>query len=66
MKLTKERKEYIDSLDYETLLHILRFAPIGDMWFQGETGEYRRTRMTELRNRAGGSKKYPEVDKRID
>ena len=40
MQLTKENKKYIDSLSYEQLLTQWRFAPSGDSWFQGETGDY--------------------------
>jgi len=47
--LTPENKAYIDSLSYEQLLCGWRFAPVGDLWFQGETGEYWGRRMKELR-----------------
>jgi hypothetical protein len=40
MELTKENKKYIDNLSYEQLLSRWRSAPSGDLWFQGETGEY--------------------------
>lgn len=50
MDLTPENKEYIDSLDYEQLLSHWRFAPVGDKWFQGETGDYWGKRMNELRS----------------
>ena len=40
MDLTKENKKCIDSLSYEQLLSYWRFAPLGDLWFQGETGDY--------------------------
>ena len=40
MLLTENNKKYIDSLSYEQLLSNWRFAPLGDPWFQGETGEY--------------------------
>ena len=49
MKLTPD-KAYIDSLSYEQLLSKWRFAPIGDPWFQGETGDYWGKRMKELRD----------------
>ena len=55
MKLTPENKVYIDGLSYYSLLKRWRFAPIGDEWFQDETGEYWGKRMAELRNR-------PETD----
>lgn len=49
MNLSPENKAYIDSLSYEQLLRCWRLAPIGDDWFQGETGEYWSKRMKELR-----------------
>ena len=49
MDLTPENKKHIDSMDYEGLLRKWRFAPCGDPWFQGETGDYWGQRMAELR-----------------
>ena len=49
MKLTEKNKDHIDSLSYEELLSHWRYAPIGDQWFQGETGDYWGKRMAELR-----------------
>lgn len=49
MDLTPENKAYIDKLNYEELLRRWRFAPAGDEWFQGETGNYWFKRMKELR-----------------
>lgn len=49
MDLTPENKDYIDSLDYKQLLRHWRFAPVGDKWMQGETGEYWGKRMNEIR-----------------
>jgi hypothetical protein len=51
MKLTDKNKQYIDSLSYVSLLSKWRFAPVGDPYFQGETGEYWAKRMGELRNK---------------
>ncbi len=50
MTLTPERKAHIDSLSYESLLSRWRFAPVGDAWFQDETGRYWNQRMSELRS----------------
>ena len=50
MELTPKNKEYIDGLIYEQLLSHWRFAPAGDQWFQGETGDYWAKRMKELRD----------------
>jgi hypothetical protein len=49
MNLTTENKAYIDKLSYQALLLSWRFAPVGDKWFQGETGDYWGKRMRELR-----------------
>jgi hypothetical protein len=49
MNLTPENKAYIDKLSYQSLLSSWRFAPVGDKWFQGETGDYWSKRMRELR-----------------
>ena len=62
MDLTPENKAHIDSLSYEGLLSKNRFAPVGDPWFQGETGEYWLKRMSEKRaeepdNGVGASKR---------
>jgi len=51
MKLTPENKAYIDAKSYESLLSHWRFAPLGDLWFQDETGKYWRERMAELRGK---------------
>jgi hypothetical protein len=50
MDLTDKNKIYIDSLSYEDLLRRWRFTPVGDTWFQGETGDYWGKRMEELRS----------------
>lgn len=61
MDLTPERKEVIDRMSYKELLRRWRFAPLGDPWFQGETGDYWSQRMRELREKGadhvGASKK---------
>ena len=49
MELNEKNKAYIDRLSYGQLLSRWRFAPIGDPWFQGETGKYWAKRMQELR-----------------
>ena len=54
MKLTEESKAHIDGLSYQGLLRRWRFAPVGDPWFEGETGEDWIERMAELRSRPGG------------
>lgn len=49
MQLTPENKSIIDGKSYESLLSHWRNAPIGDAWFQDETGDYWAARMAELR-----------------
>jgi hypothetical protein len=53
MKLTLDVKQYIDSLSYGQLLSRWRFSPVGDPYFQGETGEYWSVRMNKLRKEQG-------------
>lgn len=65
MKLTEENKKHIDSLDYEALLSHWRFAPIGDPWFQDETGEYWKIKMRELRSLSDGQAKHVSASKSI-
>jgi hypothetical protein len=36
-------------MPYESMLARWRFAPVGDVMFQGESGEYFAKRMAELR-----------------
>jgi hypothetical protein len=65
MKLTQDKKDYIDSLSYERLLSHVRFAPLGDPWFEGETGDYWGKRMTELRSKPGGNETHVTASKTI-
>lgn len=65
MDLTPENKKYIDGLSYQSLLSHWRFAPIGDKWFMGETGNYWSKRMSELRNKPGGDDEHIRSSKSI-
>ena len=65
MKLTEENKQYIDSLDYYELLRRWRFAPVGDKWFQDETGTYWAERMKQLRAEPGGDERHVQCSKDI-
>ena len=47
--MTPEQKEWIDQASYEDLLRRWRFAPVGDPFFQGDTGDYYSKIMGELR-----------------
>ena len=50
MDLTPENKQKIDAMSYDQLLHRWRYSPVGEPWFQGETGKYWGEHMEELRN----------------
>jgi len=65
MKLTPQNKEKIDKMSYESLLSHWRFAPVGDPWFQGETGEYWKKRMNELKNEPGGYERAVSASKAL-
>jgi len=51
LKLTEENKAFIDGLPYESLLEQWRFAIAPNPWFQGETGEYWKKRIGEIREK---------------
>lgn len=65
MKLTEENKAIIDEKSYIDLLSHWRFAPVGDPWFQGETGEYWKKRMKELRSQPGGQEIHVKASKAL-
>ncbi|MBU2346602.1 MAG: hypothetical protein KJ888_20625 [Gammaproteobacteria bacterium] len=65
MDLTEETKKHIDSLSYTQLLSKWRFAPVGDPWFQGETGDYWSKRMSELRNQPDGNDTHVSASKSL-
>ncbi len=65
MKLTEQNKAHIDGLSYESLLDHWRFAPVGDPWFQDETGTYWAERMKELRSKPGGDNAHVAASKSI-
>ena len=54
MDLTPENKARIDNMSHYDLLSRWRFAPMGDPWFQGETGKYWGERMAEKRDENPG------------
>jgi len=54
MDLTPKNKAVIDAKDHYQLLERWRYAPSGDPWFQGETGEYWGERMSELKAASPG------------
>jgi len=61
MKLTPENKKEIDKMSYESMLSQWRVSPSGNPWFEGETGQYWKKRMTELRDTVD----YVAISKRI-
>lgn len=60
--MTAEQKTHIDSLEYEDLLRGVRFAPIGDPMFQGETGAYW---MAQLKAKRPSDAEAAGISKRI-
>lgn len=65
MKLTEERKRYIDGLSYYSLLSRWRNATGGDKIFMGETGDYWAKRMKELREEPDGDARHVSASKSI-
>lgn len=51
MDLSDENKATIDAKSHYELLDHFRFAPTGDPWFQGDTGQYWQERMAEMRSK---------------
>ncbi len=49
MELTEELKREIDGKTIVEILRKVRFAPLGDPIFEGESGKYWMNRMDELR-----------------
>lgn len=65
MDLTPENKTHIDAMSYQSLLSQWRNAPVGNPWFQGETGKYWGDRMAELRSEPGGDDRHVAASKAI-
>lgn len=65
MELTEENKAKIDSMNYEELLRRWRFTPIGDPWFEGDTGQYWSDRMREIRSQPEGNAIHVSASKRV-
>jgi hypothetical protein len=62
--MTPEQKQWIDEASLEDLLRKWRFAPSGDLMFQGDTGEYYKEKMWDKRDKAG-STEWTRVSKLI-
>lgn len=65
MDLTDKLKAEIDAKSYQDLLRRWRFAPVGDLMFQGESGRYWSDRMKELRAEPGGNSVHVGASKTI-
>ena len=65
MDLTPDNRAHIAALTLEELLRRWRFAPVGDPWFQGETGSYWARRMTALRAASGEDAAHVRASKAI-
>lgn len=51
--MTKEQRESIDNMNYESMLRLWRNAPSGHHMFQGDTGNYYSKVMAEKRQQVG-------------
>lgn len=59
MNLTEELKKKIDAMSHEDLARSWRFTPVGDEFWQGESGRYAQERFDALGHMT------PEISKRI-
>lgn len=62
--MNQRTRDYIDGLAYEEMLRKVRYAPVGDPMFQGETGEYFLKVMSEKRDRLATGE-HTAISKRI-
>lgn len=53
--MTKAQQDWIDNASYEELLRRWRFAPSGDPYFQGDTGQYYQAAMARRRAEVGSA-----------
>lgn len=65
MELTEKVRAAIDAKTYEQLLSGWRFAPVGDRWFEGESGDYWAKRMAQLRTQENGNERHVAASKSI-
>lgn len=49
METAEQIRARVDAMSMERLIRDNRFAPVGDPRFRGEEGEYRITRLAQLR-----------------
>lgn len=59
--MTPEQKSWIDNASYDQLLEKWRFAPVGDPFFQGDTGEYYSDVMRQKRANSNHMRKSLEA-----
>lgn len=52
-------------MSYETMLHKVRFEPVGSPLFQGETGDYLLRRMKAMWEAPGGDEEHVRASKAI-
>ena len=62
--MNQRTRDYIDGLTYEEMLRKMRYAPVGDPMFQGETGEYFLKVMGQKRDRLATGE-HTAISKRI-
>jgi hypothetical protein len=65
MKLTPELQTKIENMTHQEVLSKIRFAPIGDTLFQGESGEFVMKRLQQLRDEPGGAERHTAASKAI-
>ncbi len=63
--MTTEQQNWIDNASYQDLLRRWRFAPVGDLMFQGDTGKYYSKKMAERRSEVGQDE-HVRVSKAIE
>lgn len=63
MNLSPETQAAIDAMSVEDLLRRRRFAPIGDTFYHGESGDYATKRLAELRS--ADPEAYTAASKRV-
>lgn len=62
--IIENMKEWIDNASYEALLSHWRFAPVGDLFFAGEVGDYYSNVMSNKRKEVG-DEEHVRISKRI-
>ena len=63
--ITKEEKDWIDRASYRDLLYKIRFAPVGDPMFTGDTGDYLLKVQRERHAAPGGEVEHVAASKDI-